>query len=175
MTRPRSGSPWSEVRSRGPSNKALIDARELIVAVVLDHDPTAATRPREPNLGSQRLAQVFLDALDVRIGIRGRLAPFDRLRVTRLTDSAHELLGLPNGETLVDHHADHPSLALRREPTNGAGVTFRQLARRHRVLDGLVQVQEAQGVGDRRPGASNAKGQILLGERELFHELAVGT
>src|SRR6185312_9304994 len=55
-------------RSRWPSDESLVQARELLVAEVLDHDSPAPARAREPNLRAEGPPQVLLDAFDV--GVR---------------------------------------------------------------------------------------------------------
>ena len=63
------------LRSRGSSGQALVEPPEFFVAVVLDHDPAAAPRSGEADLGAQRATQVFLDAFEVRVRRAGRCRP----------------------------------------------------------------------------------------------------
>ena len=59
-------------RSRAASDQALVEPPELLVAVVLDHDPAAPATPGQANLRAEGLAQLVLDALE--IGVDGARA-----------------------------------------------------------------------------------------------------
>src|SRR6185295_7941724 len=87
---------WSQLRrlrsrsgplrwSRRGSNEAVVEAREILVAVVLDDDAPALARPRERDLGPERRSQLFFHTLEIRIATRrgsscrataGRRRPF---------------------------------------------------------------------------------------------------
>ena len=62
----------------------------------------------------------------------------------------------------------------RREAHERPGVPFAQPAVGDRGLDPLVELQEAERVGDRRPGSTDLPGDVLLGQPELLVELPEG-
>ena len=93
----RSPSDWSR-RSRGSSGQAVIEAPEILVGVVLDHDSSALSASGHGYLRSQGVSEVVFDALEVRVGP-------GRVRCARrpgLAEAAGELLGLPNRQAAVD-------------------------------------------------------------------------
>ena len=65
-------------------------------------------------------------------------------------------------------------LAIDRQATERAPVALGQPAVRDRGLDVGVEIEEAEGVRDRRPRLADALRDVLLGEPELLDELAVG-
>ena len=56
---------------------------------------------------------------------------------------------------------------------DGPGMTFRDRSGGEGILDRRMQLEEPERVGDRGPRAPDTGRQVLLGERELVHKLAV--
>src|SRR5690606_435532 len=101
------------------------------------------------------------------LGLRGLLRP--------RTHQVHDLLDGPDREALGDDAVSQPVLLL--------GVVDRQKGSRvargeHPGGDAVLhpgrQQQQAQGVGDLRPGPADAVGQLVVGAVEIPQQLVVG-
>src|SRR6185436_5140022 len=115
--------------------------------------------------------QLFFDTLEVGIGTAARRARCFRLRLAQAPD---ELLGLSHREVLTDHRVEHAVLELLRETAECPPVALRQATVGDGGLDAGSEIEQAERVGDRRPGTTDARGEVVLAESELVDQLAVG-
>ena len=53
-------------------------------------------------------------------------------------------------------------------------MSFRDRTCRDRGLDGRVELEQAEGIGDRGASTPHALGEFLMGESELVDQLSVG-
>ena len=95
-------------------------------------------------------------------------------RRLRLAQSAGELLGLADREAPADDDVEQAGLGRRVEADERSGVSLADPAVGQRRLDGRVEVEQAERVGDRGPGTADLPGDGLLGEPELVDELSIG-
>ena len=171
-TRPsvrRSACGWLR-RSRGSSGQAVVQPPEVLIVVVLDHDSATFPAAGDGDLGSQRVAQVFLDPLEVGVAC----AAFGDRPGSWLAQAPGELLGLAHRQAVLDDRRDQVQLLDGRQADEGPGVAFAEAAIGDRRLDAALEVEQAERVGDRGPGAADLAGNVVLGQAELLGKLAEG-
>ena len=154
-------------RSRGSSGQAVVEPPEILVAVVLDHDPAALPAPgRRRPWCPARCAGLPRPARgrDRRVGV----APSSAAG-RRLAQAPGELLGLADRQT-ADRRSRRPGGAAgrRRQADQGPGVAFADATVGDGGLDARVELEQAQRVGDRGPGSADLAGDLILGQPELL-------
>ena len=94
--------------------------------------------------------------------------------MTRIPAVVRQLADREQLELALDHRRDDPFLDLGRQSPDRPPVTLGDDAIGNRDLDRRMELEESQGVGDGRPGPSDALGEAILGESEVVDELLVG-
>ena len=102
----------------------------------------------------------------MRLGLLGR--------GSRLPQAPGELLGLADRQPVLDDHRNQVELLDGGQADQRPGMPLAQTAVGNRRLDALVELQEAERVGDRGPGTADLAGDLVLGQAKLLLELAEG-
>ena len=105
---------------------------------------------------------------------RARLAGSGVAPLGALAEAPDELLGLAHRQVAVLDDPEQARLRGGIGAADGAGVALGDPALADGLLDGRVEVEEAQRVRDGRAGLADALGHLFLGEAELVDQLAVG-
>jgi len=148
----------------------LVEPSELLVAVVLDDDPSAFPRSGEADLGPERSAQVLLDPLE--IGIRDASGRTGRFGL-RFAEAPDEFLGLSDGQFLPDDRIEDSVLELGGQATQGAPVALGQTPIGDGRLDARCQIEQAKRVRHGGPGSPDPGRDLVLAEPELIDELPI--
>src|SRR6185369_4971496 len=150
--------------SCGASDQAVVELGELLVAVELDDDPAALARSGQRDLRAEPPPEIVLDALEVRIQLACRGCGGCDLRFAKPAD---QLLGLANGERLLDDRVGHRRLLVDGQAGDGAGMALADPLLDEGVLDARIEVEQAEGVRDRGLRSADPARDLLVGEPEL--------
>src|SRR6478752_9465975 len=148
------------------------DPAQVVEAGELDRDLALGLAEVDLDAGLEAVGEAFSQLLET--GGDGLLAQDARSRLL-LAAERDDLLQSPHGDALCRDPGGEPVLETGVvDGEEGTGMSGREDAGRDATLDGRGQLQQPQRVGDLRPRAADALGELLVRAAEVLEQLAVG-
>ena len=158
--------------ARGPRGWRTRSTTLPRLAPIVDLDPGVEVAPTAaPRARAGRAGAALAPAPDAAVGPAASGSPSGSpasgSRTASSTLAHRQPLGdRPAGQRLLEAPVGRAE--------QGPGVAGGEPAVGHQLLDRRRELEQAQGVGDRRPALADPRGDLLVGEPEVLDELLVG-